>query len=96
MALSPNQLNAQLRTLLQNEIAAQGQSLDWDVLMFLIRACVRHYRTGNADAQEAAQTIARWVTQNYNGRTPTTDDLHRLRWHWAQEAEGNEKAEGIL
>lgn len=94
MPLNPNQLNAHLRTIMQDELVAAGQDLAPAVFHFLLRACIRHRRLGGADDQEAARTIAQFIFEQVIGRSATADDLHRLRNHYAIEADST--AAGVL
>ena len=94
MALTPNQLNAHLRTLIQNEVVAQGEGIDPEAWKFLLRACIRHVRLGGADNQEAGRTIAQFVFEQRIGRPATAADLHWLRNHEAVSADPS--AGGVL
>lgn len=91
MALTTAQVNAHLRTTMADQINANP---DKEVFLWLLRACIRHYRLGGADNQEAGRTLAELLFQAFLNRPPTADDLHRLRRHLAIEAD--ETALGVL
>lgn len=93
MALTNAQLNAHIRDILADELDFVRES-DKQVLMFLLRACIRHIRQGGADNIEAGKTVAQFVAQQVLGRALTGGDLHALRRHWTPEADPT--AEGLL
>lgn len=93
MALTTAQLNAHIRTIVSDELDHVRRS-DRAVLLFMMRACIRHYRLGGDDNQEAARTVARFVWQRAIGREPTQQDLHELLKHIVTEAD--ETAAGVL
>lgn len=94
MALTTAQLNAHLRAMLQNELERPRTRDDYAARLFMIRAAIAHIRLGDADSIEAGNTVARFVCQQTYGRTPTADDLHMMRGHWATDAD--ETAGGLL
>lgn len=94
MALTAAQLNAHLRVAIQDEIVAQGEALSPEAWFFLLRACIRHWRLGDADSQEAARTIAQFVFESKIGRPAGAGDLHSLRQHEALYADPT--AVGVL
>ena len=94
MALTTAQLNAHLRAMLQNELERPRTRDDYAARIFLIRAAIEHVRLGDADSVEAGRTVAEFVCQQTFGRTPTADDLHMMRGHWASDADPT--AQGVL
>lgn len=92
MALTTNQLNAHIRTTIQDQLPFEdGNNL---VLMFFLRASIRHCRLGGADNIEAGKAIAQFVFEKINNRTATAADLEKLQNHLAIEADST--AAGVL
>lgn len=93
MALTNAQLNVHIRDIIADELDFVRDS-DKQILMFFLRACIRHVRKPGADNIEAAKTVAQFVSQQVLGRALTAADLHSLRNHWTIEAD--ETAGGVL
>ena len=88
MALTTNQLNAHIRTMIVDRLQAEGTDLSNESLRFLLRACADHARLGGADDIEAAKTAAQFLFETTIGRNATAADLHQLRQHIAREVNG--------
>lgn len=80
MALTTAQLNAHIRTMIVDQLQRENGN-SRAALMFLLRACARHARSGTADDLEAAKTAAQFIFETVLGRSMTADDAHYLRKH---------------
>ena len=85
VALTTAQLNAHIRTMIQEELVREASRTDAEAVRFLLRACAFHARTGTADDLEAAKTVAQFIFETVRGRTATAADLHLLRNHIGPE-----------
>ncbi|MCZ2109084.1 MAG: hypothetical protein LC118_05870 [Dehalococcoidia bacterium] len=81
MALTTAQLNAHIRTMIQEELVREGAGTDAEAVRFLLRACAHHARTGTPDDLEAAKTVAQFIFETVIGRSATEAGLHLLRNH---------------
>lgn len=88
MALTTAQLNAHIRTMIQEELVREASRTDAEAVRFLLRACAFHARTGTADDLEAAKTVAQFVFETVLGRSATATDLHLLRNHLSLDVGG--------
>lgn len=92
MALTVNQQNAHLKTIMAN-VADQLDGND-ETFYALLRGCIVHCRLGGADNIEAGKFWAQALFQSVIGRSATAADLHRLRNHLATGADPT--AGGVL
>lgn len=80
MALTAAQLNAHIRTMLVDQLQRENGNAR-AAMLFLLRACAWHARSGTADDLEAAKTVAQFIFETVLGRSMTAEDAHILRKH---------------
>ena len=83
MALTQAQLNAHIRTMLQEQLVREGTSMEGASVMFLLKAAAWHARTATADDLEAAKTVAQFVVETATCHALTASEAHYLRKHLA-------------
>lgn len=88
MALTTAQLNAHIRTMMQEQLIKEGTYTSSASVLFLLKACVWHARTALPDDLEAAKTVAQFVFETTIGHSMTAAETHYLRQHLANDVGG--------
>lgn len=85
MALTTAQLNAHIRSMIVDQLRRENGNTR-EAVLFLLRACAWHARSGTADDLEAAKTAAQFIFETVIGRSMTAEDAHLLRNHLSKDA----------